>query len=236
MKYPLLKLGVIVGLIGVWTILVPASASDNPEAPNWIRFARQSLLVGDDVRTARPSGPNDFVSEPRPLAFRCVRKNNYWCIKNRSKWHGVRGEDSDLHAIFDRPEFAARAFVRTLRRYYNACGLKSAKDILCKYAPDKDCIGSDAERLPDGTCVRGVNKCEDYARYIERQIGISKDADLQLFPASGASNTYRITVMAQYVARYETGRFIPARSLISQGLELEARQDLKDGTDTLRCP
>ena len=28
--------------------------------------------------------------------------------------------------------------------------------------------------------------------------------------------------MAQYVARYETGRFIPARSLISQGLELEA--------------
>src|SRR5262245_4012335 len=46
--------------------------------------------------------PNIAVTEAEITdnAMRCVRKNNYWCIKNKSKWPGVIGEDREGHAVF----------------------------------------------------------------------------------------------------------------------------------------
>lgn len=90
---------------------------------------------------------------PAPLAgqigeaprSRCVRLNNYWCIKTPTSggfWEGQIGEDASGHAYFRDPVYSARAFARTIRSYYFRRNIRSVSGIINRYAPSSDCNGS----------------------------------------------------------------------------------------------
>ena len=67
-------------------------------------------------------------------ATRCVRLNNYWCIK-RARWPGEVGADEEGHTAFASAEAGADAAAMLLRRYYLDHGRRSALDIVRRWAP-----------------------------------------------------------------------------------------------------
>ena len=72
---------------------------------------------------------------------RCLKLNNYWCLKAPTNryWLGQTGRDSDGHARFRHPVYAARAFARVMRTYHYTHGLTTPQDIVKRYAPSIDC-------------------------------------------------------------------------------------------------
>ena len=70
----------------------------------------------------------------RPVVTRCVKLNNYWCIKS-ARWNGEVGADEEGHTGFASAEHGADAAVRLLRRYYLEFDRKSALDIVRRWAP-----------------------------------------------------------------------------------------------------
>jgi hypothetical protein len=71
--------------------------------------------------------------DPRPVA-RCVKLNNYWCIK-RAGWRGEIGFDEEGHVGFATAAQGADAAVTLLRRYYLELGRRSALDVVRRWAP-----------------------------------------------------------------------------------------------------
>jgi hypothetical protein len=65
---------------------------------------------------------------------RCVRLNNYWCIK-KAGWAGEIAADAEGHVAFASAEEGAVVAVLLLRRYYLEYGRKSARAILARWAP-----------------------------------------------------------------------------------------------------
>jgi hypothetical protein len=65
---------------------------------------------------------------------RCIRLNNYWCIKSAG-WAGEIGTDSEGHVAFASAEEGAVAAILLLRRYYVDYGRKSARAIVARWAP-----------------------------------------------------------------------------------------------------
>lgn len=70
----------------------------------------------------------------RPVVTRCVKLNNYWCIKS-ARWEGEIGNDADGHVGFASADKGADAAALLLRRYYLDYGRKSAIDIVRRWAP-----------------------------------------------------------------------------------------------------
>ncbi|RVU21818.1 hypothetical protein [Methylobacterium oryzihabitans] len=81
---------------------------------------------------------------PADPAFvaRCVRLNNYWCIK-RAGWNGEIGGDAEGHTGFASAEQGADAAVLLLRRYSLDYGRRSALAIVRRWAP-AECTGGPA--------------------------------------------------------------------------------------------
>ncbi len=65
---------------------------------------------------------------------RCIRLNNYWCIK-KAGWAGELGADADGHVAFASAEDGAVAAAQLLRRYYLDYGRRSARAIVAHWAP-----------------------------------------------------------------------------------------------------
>ncbi|MGO4572295.1 hypothetical protein [Microvirga sp. 2TAF3] len=70
----------------------------------------------------------------RPIVTRCVRLNNYWCIKS-ARWDGEIGKDDEGHVGFVSADRGADAAATLLRRYYLEFNRKSALDIVRRWAP-----------------------------------------------------------------------------------------------------
>ncbi|WP_194164671.1 hypothetical protein [Microvirga thermotolerans] len=70
----------------------------------------------------------------RPVVTRCVKLNNYWCIKS-ARWDGEIGRDAEGHVGFASAEHGADAAARLLRRYYLEFNRRSALDIVRRWAP-----------------------------------------------------------------------------------------------------
>jgi hypothetical protein len=154
--------------------------------------------------------------------MRCVRKNNYWCIKNKSRWPGVLGEDREGHAVFSKPEFAARAKASVMRRFYFDCKFKTLAQLMCAYAPANDCVGSGFGRAVNGKCVERQD-CINYAKFLAKRMKIPLNVDAKLFTSSGKA-TERLQDLMRYTPVFETGFFEPKQSLIQAGISLEAAQ------------
>lgn len=143
----------------------------------------------------------------------CIRFNNYWCIKSpKGKpryWNGQIDQDDRGHAKFSHPKFAARAFVKLMRTYYVGYGLKSASQIMNRYAPPTDTIGSVAGGAPNPT--------QEYATQIAKLLGKTADDDLELFNSDNSVNRDNMVAMLQALAKWE----ITAKHLITKELALD---------------
>lgn len=75
---------------------------------------------------------------------RCIRQNNYWCVKTPKgdTWRGQVGSDKSGHAIFADPVYSARAFARLMRNYRFKHEIITARELAMRYAPPSDCIGT----------------------------------------------------------------------------------------------
>jgi hypothetical protein len=105
------------------------------------RFAAEERAVTNwRVETATALDPAPvaalaaLVDADRPAVTRCVRLNNYWCIKS-ARWDGEIGTDDEGHVAFASAERGADAAATLLRRYYLEFGRKSALDIVRRWAP-----------------------------------------------------------------------------------------------------
>ncbi|HEY8580258.1 MAG TPA: hypothetical protein VIL72_10260 [Beijerinckiaceae bacterium] len=69
---------------------------------------------------------------------RCVRLNNYWCVK-RAGWSGEIAADGEGHVAFSSAHEGAVVAAQLLRRYYMDLGRKSAQAIVSRWAP-AECV------------------------------------------------------------------------------------------------
>jgi hypothetical protein len=90
----------------------------------------------------------------RPVITRCVKLNNYWCIKS-ARWNGEIGADDEGHTGFASAEHGADAAVRLLRRYYLEFDRKSALDIVRRWAP-AECRVAGSSGAPVVLALRGL--------------------------------------------------------------------------------
>jgi len=90
----------------------------------------------------------------RPVVTRCVKLNNYWCIKS-ARWNGEVGADEEGHTGFASAEHGADAAVRLLRRYYLEFDRKSALDIVRRWAP-AECRLPGSSGPPAVLALRGL--------------------------------------------------------------------------------
>ncbi|HEY8123954.1 MAG TPA: hypothetical protein VIF88_00820 [Methylocystis sp.] len=65
---------------------------------------------------------------------RCVKLNNYWCIKSAG-WNGEIAADSDGHVAFASAEEGAAVAALLLRRYYVDYRRRTARAIIERWAP-----------------------------------------------------------------------------------------------------
>src|SRR5215203_4231510 len=127
----------------------PASFSADANAvSNWRTEAMQDLAPMPLSALAVALGAE------RPVITRCVKLNNYWCIKS-ARWNGEIGADDEGHTGFASAEHGADAAVRLLRRYYLAFDRKSALDIVRRWAP-AECRVVGSSGPPVLLAVRGL--------------------------------------------------------------------------------
>ena len=67
---------------------------------------------------------------------RCVKLNNYWCIK-RAGWNGEIASDPDGHVAFASAEEGAAVAAQLLRRYYVDFKRHTAREIASRWAPSQ---------------------------------------------------------------------------------------------------
>ncbi|MDP5032120.1 MAG: hypothetical protein NWQ54_13095 [Paraglaciecola sp.] len=152
-------------------------------------------------------------------ALRCIKLNNYWCLKDFG-WNGGLGKDADDHTAFKTGYYAARAVVRNMRSAYSKHNRKSALAIMSAYAPSDDCVGSRAAMRADGSCIHGQNPVAEYAKAAARGITNDVNADLQLFDENNKATDALITFL-QNLSTFEIGGFTVEAETIKIGICLE---------------
>lgn len=76
-----------------------------------------------------------FVTFNEPASLpRCVRLNNYWCVKS-ARWNGEIASDAEGHVAFSSAHEGALVAAQLLRRYYVDYNRKSALAIVSRWAP-----------------------------------------------------------------------------------------------------
>jgi hypothetical protein len=101
---------------------------ESREVSNWRREAMDALEPKPVVAMAA------LFKAERPFVTRCVKLNNYWCIKS-ARWNGELATDGEGHVGFASADHGADAAATLLRRYYLEFNRKSALDIVRRWAP-----------------------------------------------------------------------------------------------------
>jgi len=87
-----------------------------------------------------------WLKAERPFVTRCVRLNNYWCIKS-ARWNGEIAKDGEGHVGFASADHGADAAATLLRRYYLEFNRKSALDVVRRWAPAECNLATGIGRL-----------------------------------------------------------------------------------------
>lgn len=95
---------------------------------NWREEAGGALMPRSLALVARHA-----ANEPAFVA-RCVKLNNYWCIK-QARWSGELGGDAENHTAFATAADGADAAALLVRRYYREFNRRSALAIVRRWAP-----------------------------------------------------------------------------------------------------
>ncbi|ACK52409.1 conserved hypothetical protein [Methylocella silvestris BL2] len=113
---------------------------------NW-RFEAARNLDAPVAQLAKLVAPD--ASSPR-----CVKLNNYWCVK-KAGWAGEIAADADGHVAFASATEGAVVAAMLLRRYYLVYNLRSAQAILSRWAPAQ-CGGGALSRGRGGGLLLGA--------------------------------------------------------------------------------
>ena len=155
-----------------------------------------TLLVKEEGEWVAANYSEDELLKPGMV---CVRFNNYWCIKSPTGkptyWNGQVSQDARGHAQFTHPRFAARAFVKLMRTYYLKYSLVTAFQIMNRYAPPTDTIGSIENGRPNPT--------QKYAIEIARSMGKKADDDLMLFDSDSSVNEDNMIALMKALSIWE---------------------------------
>ncbi len=124
----------LVELLTLWLALAPP-AREPPvfhparrEVSNWRNEAAYAL----DLPVPDAAGLLLQI-DPKGLS-RCVRMNNYWCIK-RAGWAGEIAADAEGHVAFSSAQEGALVAAVLLKRYYVDFKRHSAMEIVSRWAP-----------------------------------------------------------------------------------------------------
>ncbi|HEX8665869.1 MAG TPA: hypothetical protein VF744_17785 [Beijerinckiaceae bacterium] len=128
----------------------PAYRAAERAVSNW------RLEAVQDLQPAPVSALAVLLGVERPVVTRCVKLNNYWCIK-RARWNGEIGHDDEGHVGFSSADKGADAAVTLLRRYYLDFGRKSALDIVRRWAP-AECRGGSGSISIASLAVHGIGQ------------------------------------------------------------------------------
>jgi hypothetical protein len=109
-------------------LAAPAYRASDRAVDNWRSQGALSLDLG-------PAAAIRFASEDEPTQPpRCVKLNNYWCIK-RGGWTGEIAADGEGHVAFATAGDGAASAALLLRRYYVDFKRRSARAIVARWAP-----------------------------------------------------------------------------------------------------
>lgn len=105
-----------------------------------------------------PQAVAKLVASDPPGTPRCIKLNNYWCVK-RAGWAGEIAADADGHVAFASALEGAMVAVTLLRRYYLAYDRRTAQAIVSRWAPAQ--CGALAAGRPnalhlDGLATHGI--------------------------------------------------------------------------------
>ncbi len=171
----------------------PSKAKFQPAAravTNWRIEAAGGLDLTPEAVAKFAAGPDP------PAVARCVKLNNYWCIK-RAGWAGEIAADPDGHVAFASAIEGAIVAAILLRRYYLDYNRRSAQAILSRWAP---------AQCGNGTAIA----------FNARRRGRVKPGGADAFALHGIGNTLRARWLAAHRPGFGGGK-IPAlrRSIIA---------------------
>lgn len=106
----------------------PAYRPDARAVDNWRLESALTLEMAPKSALLRALGAD------KEDAARCVKLNNYWCVK-RAGWNGEIAADADGHVAFASAEEGAAVAALLLRRYYVDYKRLSARAIVERWAP-----------------------------------------------------------------------------------------------------
>jgi hypothetical protein len=201
------------------------------EVTNWRAETLQHLELDT-------SGLTRVLREPERLP-RCVRLNNYWCIKSAG-WRGEIASDTEGHVAFSSATEGAAVAALLLRRYYIDYGrhtaviasapmaMLRAPAIVIGFgekpsttAPTRLASLTLSIALPPqarggSSCPAESQRIRNYAARASAGVG-SPETDLALFDATGAPTANLARVMRN-MAAVEIGPMAADPALIEAGI------------------
>ena len=155
---------------------------------NWRAQAGGNLDLAPERAQALASG----IEEKG--VTRCVRLNNYWCVKGVG-WNGMLAADAEGHVAFASAEEGAAVAALLLRRYYLSYSRRSAQAIVSRWAP-AECRMT---RVATGTSTLPLPPIRPSAK---SPVGIAQTRN-KLGPAPDALSTRGVgqTLRARWLAR-----------------------------------
>ncbi|MBM3608881.1 MAG: hypothetical protein FJX29_10605 [Alphaproteobacteria bacterium] len=175
----------------------PVYSPQQRQVSNWRMEALQRL----DLDLARTRAI--LTADQQTRLPRCIRLNNYWCIKS-ARWNGEIATDSEGHVAFVNAHEGALVAVNLLRRYYLEFNRKSALSIVSRWAPAQCGGGAMIARTPriattraDALTTRGIRNTArakflarhgrgGVARPVARQNRTAATRNVQRAPRSAA--------------------------------------------------
>ncbi|PPD45478.1 MAG: hypothetical protein CTY15_03555, partial [Methylocystis sp.] len=152
---------------------------------------------------------------------RCVKLNNYWCVK-RAGWNGEIAADADGHVAFASAEEGAAVAALLLRRYYVDYKRHSARAIVERWAPAQ-CSPMAARPIPGAPASRA---------------GMARMLPQRVVPMGLAPRGLQNTLRARWLAAHGRGgvgpAWTPAQRTLSENLDLMAAPSIMEGVAETR--
>lgn len=172
----------------------PAYQPNQRAVDNW-RTESALALEMDPLAAARRA----FALETGDPA-RCVKLNNYWCIK-RAGWNGEIAADADGHVAFASAAEGAAVAALLLRRYYVDYNRRSARAIVERWAPAQ-CL----MRPPGLAVARSASTLPAVSR-----AGLTQMLPQRVVPMGLAPKGLMNTVRARWLAAHGQMGLAPMR-------------------------
>jgi len=191
-----------ISAVVVVAVAAPASAA----APSHLQMRQPTGVYAPVSLTPGELNKPDMV---------CIRFNNFWCVKD-ARWKGEIGKDARGHAQFDNPVSGARAFALLMHAYRYKYNLKTADQLIARYAPSDDCVGSIGT---PPNCPYGINPVAEYSARVAKAVGKGTNEDLKLFTRAGKIDVKVAIPLFQAFSSFElTDKYRPDQRLIVLGI------------------